>query len=261
MNKAKRQKKEKSEIRLIIIFLLMLAVSGVGGYFFGRIGARYEEDMKAILQIVANGTLTALPIFYVVINTIVIGASLIVYIIAKKEANHWDGETEEVIDEIEKKLNYSIIPINILMIADVFFYGAMIYIVMYTDLGNSKGDELFAFATGVFLATYALMVILNKLIVDLVKKLNPEKKGSIFDVNFVKEWEASCDEAERLTMYKAAYKAYHVVNITCGVMWGVAFAGMLLFQAGLLPMFCVTTIWVTLIATYSIVCAQMESKR
>jgi len=256
-----KEKKDKSEIKLIIIFLLALVACGIGGYFFGRMGARYEEDMKAILQIVANGVLTVLPMLFVAINAIVIGASFIIYIIARNESNSWDGESEEVIDAVEKKLNWSIIPINMLIIADVFFFGAMIYIVMYTELGDRNGDELFAFATVVFGVAYVLMLILNKLILDLVKKLNPEKRGSIFDINFAKEWEASSDEAERLTMYKAAYKAYHVVNITCGVMWGVAFAGMLLFQAGLLPLFCVTAIWITLIATYSIVCAQIEGKR
>lgn len=256
-----KQKKEKSEIKIIIIFLLALALSYVGGYFFGTIGARYEESMKAILHIVANGVINVFPMFYVFINAMVLIASLVIYIIAKKQSQSWDGESEEIIDNVEKNLNKSIILINILMVSDVFFYGVMVYITMYTKLGDNFGDELFVLGTVVFIVSYALMMVLYKLIVDLVKKLNPEKRGSVFDIKFTKDWENSSDEGEKLIMYKAAHKAYHVANIACVIVWGIAFSGMLIFQTGLLPLFCVTAIWVTLVATYSIVTAQMEAKR
>lgn len=261
MNKEKKQKNQKSEIKLVIIFLLFLAVSYVVGYFLGTMGARYEGDMKELLQVAANGATLIFPIFYVFINVLVIVASLVIYIVARKRAQIWDGESEEVIDDVEKRLNWSVILINILMVADVFFFGVMVYIAMYTQHGENYGDELFPLGTTVFFVSYALMLVLYKLILDLVKKLNPEKRGSIFDFKFVKEWENSSDEAEKLTMYKAAYKTYRVVNVTCGIMWGVSFGGMLLLQTGLLPLFCVSAIWVTMVATYSIVCAQMEAKR
>lgn len=261
MSKEKKQKNQKSEIKLIIIFLLVLAASYVGGYFFGTMGARYEDELKILLNVIADGVVSVFPVFYVFINAVVIIVSLVIYINAKKKANLWDGESEEIIDDVEKKLNWSLIPINILMIADVFFYGVMVYISMYTEIGEKFDDALFVLGTATFLVSYALMMVMNKLIVDLEKKLNPEKRGSVFDIKFIKEWEESSDEAEKLTMYKAAYKAYHVVNIACMMMWGVAFCGMLLFQTGLLPLFCVTAIWVTMIATYSIVCAQIEVKR
>ena len=261
MSKVNKKKKEKSEVKIIIIFLVALALSYVGGYFFGTMGARYEENMKEILHIVGNGAVLVFPMFYVFINALVIVTSLVIYIIAKKQSQLWDGESEEIIDNVEKNLNKSIVLINILMIADVFFYGVMVYITMYTNFGANFGDELFALGTAVFLVSYALMMILYKVIVDLVKKLNPEKRGSVFDIRFTKDWENSSDEGEKLIMYKAAYKTYHIVNIACIVMWAIAFSGMLIFQTGLLPLFCVSAIWVTMIATYSIVTAQMEAKR
>ncbi len=256
-----KQRKEKSEIKLIIIFLLVLGACYVSGYFFGTMGARYEDNMKEIAYMVGNGAVLAFPMFYVFINALVIVASLVIYIIAKKQSKLWDGESEEIIDNVEKNLNKSIILINTLMVADVFFYGVMVYITMYTTLGENFGDEMFALGTAVFLVSYALMMVLYKLIVDLVKKLNPEKKGSVFDIRFIKEWENSSDEGEKLIMYKAAHKAYHVASIACVVVWGIAFSGMLIFQTGLLPLFCVSAVWVTLVATYSIVTAQLEAKR
>jgi len=261
MSKEKKQKNQKSEIKLIIIFLLVLAASYVGGYFFGTMGARYEDTMKELLQVVAGGATLVFPMFYVFVNALVIVASLVIYIVARNKAALWDGESEEVIDGVEKRLNWSVTLINILMIADIFFYGVMVYISAYTTVGESFDDELFILGTVTFLVSYALMMVLYKLIMDLVKKLNPEKRGSVFDIKFLKEWEDSCDEAEKLTMYKAAYKTYHIVSAVCMLMWMLSFGGMLLFQTGLLPMFCVSAIWVTMVATYSIVCAQLEAKR
>lgn len=258
MSKAKNQ---KSELKLIVIFLLVLGASFVGGYFFGTMGARYEDTMKELLQVVANGATMAFPMFYVFVNAMLIVASLVIYIVARKKAQLWDRESEEVINGVEKRLNWSVTLINILMIADIFFYGVMVYISAYTKFGESYDDELFVLGTVTFLVSYALMMVLYKLIVDLVKKLNPEKRGSVFDIKFMKEWEDSCDEAEKLTMYKAAYKTYHIVSVVCMLMWMVSFGSMLLFQTGLLPMFCVSAIWVTMVATYSIVVAQMETKR
>ena len=261
MSKEKKRKGEKSEVKLIIIFLLILVAAYWGGYFFGTMGARYEEGIKNVLQVAANGMINLFPILYVVINVVVIVSSLFIYINARKNARLWDGESEEVINEVETKLNWSLTPLNILTALDLFFYGAMVYISEYTKLGEVYGDELFVLGTVTFVLSYAFIVILTKCIVDLVKKLNPEKRGSIFDLQFVKEWENSSDEAERLIMYKAAYKAYHAVTVASMSMWVVAFCGMIVFQTGLLPLFCVTAIWVTSITSYSIACAKLEGKR
>ena len=39
--------------------------------------------------------------------------------------------------------------------------------------------------------------LIAKLVVDLEKKLNPEKKGSVFEMQFQKTWLESCDEAQK----------------------------------------------------------------
>ena len=46
----------------------------------------------------------------------------------------------------------------------------------------------------------------------LTKELNPEKKGSVYDVKFVDKWEDSCDEAEKILIYKCAYKTYNKMS-------------------------------------------------
>ena len=49
---------------------------------------------------------------------------------------------------------------------------------------------------------------MSRFIVELEKKLNPEKKGDVIETNFSKKWEDSCDEAQKMIIYEAGYRAY-----------------------------------------------------
>ena len=86
--------------------------------------------------------------------------------------------------------------------------------------------------------------------IDLEKKLNPEKKGNIFDSNFSKDWENSCDEAEKAKIYKSGYKAFKVAVISCMAMWIISVFGQLFFNTGLLPCITLTVIWLSMTIAY-----------
>ena len=94
-----------------------------------------------------------------------------------------------------------------------------------------------------------VMAIGQQKIVDLTKKLYPEKRGSVYDVKFEKKWFESCDEAERTAIGQAAYHAYKATNMTCLLLWMVLVIGNMLFDFGLMPIAVVTLIW--LISTVS----------
>ena len=49
---------------------------------------------------------------------------------------------------------------------------------------------------------------MQQMTVDFQKIMNPEKQGSVYDLRFQKKWEESCDELEKFTIYRSAYKAY-----------------------------------------------------
>ena len=47
--------------------------------------------------------------------------------------------------------------------------------------------------------------------------MNPEKKGSIFDMHFSKKWADSCDEAEMIMACKAGYKSFKATVSESGI--------------------------------------------
>jgi hypothetical protein len=94
-------------------------------------------------------------------------------------------------------------------------------------------------------------IIISKVTVDLEKKLNPEKQGSVFDMRFAKKWEASCDEAQKQIMCKSAYAAFQAANMTCLILWWIAVVIQIFANTGGFPVTCICAIWLVLNVTYS----------
>lgn len=99
--------------------------------------------------------------------------------------------------------------------------------------------------------------VLNK-IVAIEKDLNPEKEGSIFELNFNKKWLSSCDEAQKLIMYKAAYKAYKISNVSCMILWCAAFVLMLIEPGFLFAVIFVTIIMIVNNISFMVAGAKYE---
>ena len=95
-----------------------------------------------------------------------------------------------------------------------------------------------------FTATQMETIILQQKSVDIVKKMNPEKTASVYDMKFQNKWMDSCDEAEKLMIRKCAFKAYRSTNMTCGTLAIILACCALVFDIGFLPSFCVCLIWI-----------------
>ena len=63
-----------------------------------------------------------------------------------------------------------------------------------------------------FLLAEGLGMVLQHLTVRRTQALNPEKKGSVFEARFVRQWYDSCDEAQREQIGWAAFKSFRVMQ-------------------------------------------------
>lgn len=258
MNREKRQKTDKQIaikfIILCVVGFVVGAVSGIGGiYISENFGGDIASDIQQVMKV-------AVPVIYVALIIIVYGLSFIYYFKAKKLADAWDGWDEEVVDEAEKKISVSLILSNVMTVCNFFLYGALIYVSGFSvkRLGNIP-LTLLSFV--LFVAGLVLMLVTQKICVDLEKKLNPEKQGNVLDTDFNKEWMASCDEAQKKMIHEAGYKAHQVTNYVCMIMSVVAIFGMMIFNTGILPGFFVFVIWMTSVIAYSIACVKLEHKK
>ena len=134
---------------------------------------------------------------------------------------------------------------SLTVIASFFFFNAgIVYLPQEVD---SAAIPLLA----IFLVVIALSILLQQKTVDLTKEINPEKRGSVYDMKFQERWLESCDEAERRQIGQASYKAYVTVSRFCPYCWGVLLLGNMVFHYGILPSAVVLVIWAVLSVSYT----------
>lgn len=230
-----RQANRKALPRFLLILILACLAGGVVGFcaaFFGldAMAAGFHSAGMAFSRRVA-------PWLQVACVVLELAVCLPMYRTSKREVAAWDGEEEEVSDHIERRMSI------VLWISGVIFICAMFLMTASYASGMDGSPALLLVSIVGFVAVMAETVIFQQKLVDLCKRLSPEKQGSVYDVKFKKKWMDSCDEAEKILIGKCAYKAYSAVNAACLTLWLVFTLTALFLNTGFLPVLTVCIIW------------------
>ena len=249
-NDVKRDNRKALPKYLLILFVAAI-FGGVLGFAAGWMGhdSLSEAVAAAVSGVLALTAPWASPITSAVSLTVI----LWMYRGAKGLFTGWDGEDDAVMDRAEEKLNWALLLATAQMILDMFFFA-----VAETYSGPAGG--LVSVLT--FLVSVFLLVFAQQKAVDLTRKMNPEKRGSVYDVHFKKKWFQSCDEAEQKQIGQAAYKAFNVVNTACPIAWMVLLLLSFAFNLSiLLPAFLVCLLWLLLTVTYCLECIRLGKRK
>ena len=238
------------DMKLLAAGIAVLA--GIGAGMF----ARNMKDVISNLGVIISQNRDLLSIIVSSVMLLMnMGMAIICFIqcrTLKRQVADWraEGENEEELDLLEYRMNIPIIITSIGMVINFFL------IAMNWRLGISE-EELTPIAnmmTGlgnaIFCLSFVIEMAVQNRILKLEKELNPEKKGSIFNFNFQKEWLGSCDEAERLVEYKSGFRAYMIGQYVCIGLWLFCIIGQLTFDIGIMPIICLTIVWLTLVCTF-----------
>ena len=205
-----------------------------------------QENVADALSGLGTGLAKAAPWLLAACGGVELISGMILYRKAKAIVRGWDGEDETVPERAEKPLNLALWISSMAMVAAFFLMTAA-----YSAGMVSKSDA-FGMLGGVaaFSAVMAITIILQQRLVDLVKRLYPEKKASVYDTKFQKEWFAQCDEAEKAQIGESAYHAYNAANKTCMALWLVFTLTALFLDTGILPVLAVCVIWAVTQSVY-----------
>ena len=219
-------------------FLLVLIICMVIGFFCGMAAGFLsgtvapEQFVKHLHEVLSNIAPYAIWIGMIVFCTI----AAFYYKQAVKLFNGWDEEDEETINQAEMKINWSILYTTLSMIFNFFFFAVLMIL-----------EEDFSGIGFVgFIVSIVVVILLQQKDVDLTRKMNPEKQGSIYDLNFQKKWVESCDENEIRQIGQASFKAFNVANYTCIALWVVALLISPVLHIGIFPVVIITVIWTVL---------------
>lgn len=246
----------------ILIFVGFCLLGGCVGLFIGTLaGNTAGFDLLPLKAFVKNAFIYAAPVILIIVFAIVFIYSLTGYFKSKKAIAQWDGENEEYIDKVETKLGIiiSILTIGLVLVYCLFSVCAYAQFFLMTDEQFFNIFPLTALVYFTFFTTIFYNTFMQRACVQLVKKINPEKKGDTLSVNFQKEWEQSMDEAQKLMLYEAGYRTFKVMNYVLTIAWLICTLG-IMFGMGLMPSLIVSFLWLTSTITYSVYGYKIEHK-
>lgn len=252
MNEKSENRKALPKFALTMAGSLLLG--GVLGFalgltrVFGAETAALAEGLNAVLAAV---TPWGIPIT----SVLTLGTAFFLYRSAAKKYAAWGGGDEDAISEsIGTTLSWTLLLSAVQLLLNLFFLAA--FCVYHLD-GDIDGLTL----VGVFLLSCGLVIFAQQKTVDLERRMNPEKHGSVYDTKFQKKWLDSCDESERRQIGQACYRAYMVTTRLCLGLWLVLVVLSMVFEMSLLPVFVLLLVWGVMQVTYTLECIRLSKRQ
>ena len=183
--------KEQSENRRALpkFFLTMLGsllVGGAAGFVIGMghiFGVDLSDAAVWLDGAVYSATSWAIP----VTSVLTLGGAFWLYRRAGQKVSGWDGGDEnDASEEAERLLSWSMLLSAVQLLINLFFMAAVAVYYM-----EKNGLPIVA----EFIVSCGLVIFAQQKSVDLTRKMNPEKRGSVYDSKFQKKWLESCDES------------------------------------------------------------------
>lgn len=251
MNKKQENKMENKKHRLAFVLMMIgsLVLGGIIGFFIVRFQGDLTDAQHALQSGVTWAMANVFPYANIGCLVILLACYFPLYYSVKKQLRSWDQESETVYDQMDRKLNFILSLQSILQIFSFFFFGASVSNLFYRISGEGK-LVLVIIPTVSFMVLLIALILTQRSIIDLAKEMNPEKHGSVYDMKFTKTWMASCDEAEKMMIYKAAYHAYQVTNYACMALWLVFVLLSMVMPMSLLALCCISLIWLIMTVSY-----------
>lgn len=189
--KTERTKKQIA-VRFVLLMLGCALLGGVIGFAMAATSATAMDVMAGFENLLAGfGPWWYLP-----------GAALLVlssgyYLAGKKQLP--DTEAEEDFQKADRLLSLSM----------VFSGIASAYVIIAMALSYFASVTI---AVLLLIVELIWTVLLQAKAVNATKVLYPEKRGSVWDTKFQKDWYGSCDEAERQLIGQCCYKTFMTMN-------------------------------------------------
>lgn len=249
-----KKKIEADDKKAFKPFVILMTICLIGGGFIGFFSAMLADnvDISTLVSYIKDGVQNGTPIIALITTMILVVYAGTVLKKVKKEYNPSliEEGNDEQIEESERKIEY------VMLFSGIDFVVVMFALAVATD-GMLVSDDivmpLIRSAISIFDIFFAMFVItkIQKQCVNLIREVNPEKKGSVYDRNFQKEWFASCDEAEKQQIYEASWSSYKAMSKAISIMWLICIIGGGLFGWGIMPSFVVSVLWLVQLISYS----------
>ncbi len=249
---SERSKREnRKALRIFIPVMIAAALVGglIGGFSSTGTAAGLADSIASYLDRAAY-----LLSPYLMIASVIVGIVGVCFcyrsarrLFAESEALTDEDAQYEAFSRADDRISQGMVLLGISDVVGLIFFAAMIsYLRDYIEIL----PVLYTVTIVVFIAGSFIRLKQQQLMVDFVKKMNPQKQGSIYDLKFQKKWEESCDEMEKMVIYKASYKAYQTAMKSCATVFLIVMMLSFFFDYGPLPAVATGVIWLVTAISY-----------
>ena len=235
MNERSQEKSEnrKALPKFALTMLVSMLAGGVFGFVIG-FSRVFGLDTAALARWLDGAVQAATPWGIPVTTVVTMGGSFLLYRSAARGYAAWDGgDEDETSESIEMSLSWVLLLSAVQLLIDLFFMAAL----------ATRLQEGSLWVVGLFLLSCGLVVFAQQKAVDLEKRMNPEKHGSVYDTRFQKEWLDSCDASR---------------GRVCLGLWLILTMLGMVFEMSILPVFVLLLVWGTMQVTYTLACIRMS---
>ncbi len=235
-------------------FLTMLGSLLVGGLLGFLVGFSrvFGLDTEEIAGWLSGAVRSATPWGIPVTTLATMGSCFFLYRSAARKFAAWDGgDEDDVSQSVETLLSWTLLLSAVQLLLRLFFM---------TAIGTYQPEEGALAMVGVFVLSCGCVIFAQQKVVDLERRMNPEKHGSVYDTKFQKKWLDSCDEWERRQIGEASYRAYMVTTRVCLGAWMVLTVLGMVFEIGMLPVSVLLLVWGVMQVTYTLECIRLGKK-
>jgi len=255
MNEKKQAKSEnrKALPKFALTMLLSLLGGGVLGFIVGFtnvFGLAVDDAVDWLYGALRAVTPWAIP----VTSVLTLGGCFFLYRAAAGKFKAWDGgDEDETSEAVERLLSWVLLLSAVQMLIDLFFMTA-------ASACSLALAQMLPFIV-IFLLSCAGVIFAQQKTVDLERRMNPEKRGSVYDTKFQKKWYDSCDESERRQIGEASLHAYTVTSRFCIGLWlALTVLGMSV-EIGILPVLAVLLVLGVMQVSYTLECMRLSKKK
>lgn len=249
VNKAEiKQQNRKAMPKFIVIMTLSVLIGGAFGFCTSYYGLNGFSG-----KLTAAGTYFSSRMAHWLLLALALvqpAVCLPLYFQGKRMVMHWDGEDDAAAEKAEEKLSIVMWISGAAMITANFLIAAA-YAAGHSVFTEKGGLLALCVSIAAFFGILFENVLFQQKVVDMTKRLYPEKTASVYDVRFRKKWLDSCDEAEKAIIGQCAYKAYAAANQLCSALAAILAISALVFGTGALPSLAVCAVWMVMQCVYS----------
>ena len=163
-------------------------------------------------------------------------------------------EDEEVPAQADARLDWALVWLTTAQLLALLLFAVSVSMM---PLGYAGPGAILASAAELLAVLFAVIALQGR-VVDLTRRFNPEKQGSVYDFKFRKKWLASCDEAERQRIGQAGFTGFMACNSSCLITAVVLMVLNALLPIGPLPSIAVMIPWIAGQAAYLAECVRTK---